>query len=190
MKISLRNMEFSTSAVKSVDNAALVPEVSHALKAWVKQSKGSIAPGILIGGLALSFYVRPRETTDVDMLFLTSGAVPEQVPGFKKHRANAFQEHDTHVEIEICTPASIKLPLDLVQKVYKTSVVHDGLRVASLEALIALKLYGADTKRRELGDLADVVRLLEAHPHVDMVGWPLKPWHVVKLEDAKERARS
>lgn len=58
-------------------NSAIVPEVRNALAAWVK-AKGA---GILIGGLALSFYIKPRYTEDVDLLFMTDTEVPDEVPG-------------------------------------------------------------------------------------------------------------
>lgn len=186
-----RNMSFSNAAVSTWRKAALVPEVATAIAAWVKSRiKGEPAPGVLIGGLAMSFYAKPRVTTDVDLLFLSQEDIPPQVNGFKRNRPHSFQEKSTHVEVEIVTAQTINVPLGLVRKVIQTAVTIDGLNVASREAMIALKLYGADDRKRELNDLADVVRLLEQDPNVpiDQHEWFLTDQHCLKLQDARTRA--
>lgn len=189
MRINLRNMSFSSSPVSKLDKAALIPEVSHALLAWAKAQAGS-KKGVLIGGLALSFYVKPRETTDVDVLFLSKNDIPETRPGFKRTRAGAFQENKTHVEVEVVHPAAIHLPSAIAAMVFDTAVEHDGMLVASVEGLIALKLFGADTLKREFKDLADVVALLENYPNANMYSWNLPEKLEARLEDARRRATS
>ena len=147
--VGLRNMAYASGPVSQLSQAALVPEVAHALLQWAKvRLSGSQAPGVLIGGLALSFYTKPRETTDVDILFLSDEDIPTDIPGFKRVRKGALQENKTHVEIETCSASNINLPQSVVRKVFDTSHDHGGLRVASLEAMIVLKLWGSDTLRR------------------------------------------
>ena len=191
MEIHLRRMSVYSSAVSDVKYAAMVPEVSHALMAWIKAKLPANESGVLIGGLAMSFYARPRETTDVDLLFLRKSDIPEQVAGFKRYRPGAFRENTTHVDIEVTTPDSFDLPQAVVDKVFDTAILHDGIRVASREAMVVLKLYGADTPRREFKDLADIVAILEVQP-VNLSAWTslLKPHHLSKFADAKVRAVS
>jgi len=169
---SSRSMLVYVAAVSNLNHVAVLPEVQTALLSWIK-AQGSKPSGVLIGGLALSFYSRPRATTDVDLLFLNNDDIPDQVEGFKRTRKGAFEEKKHHVEIEVTTSHSFRnLPQGIVQKVFDTAVVHDGIRVASREGLIALKLISAETHRRRLQDLADVVSLV-SDVVVDMKNWPL-----------------
>lgn len=189
-QVPSRLMHFATAAVKDLKHCALVPEVGHALAAWVRSTVPSGTSGVLIGGLALSFYCRPRATTDVDILFLSDAAIPDIVSGFKRPRPKAFQERDTHVEVEACTPTRFNIPGNVVRKVFDTAQSYEGLRVASLEGMIALKLWGSESPRRELKDLADVVALCEsAGPTLSaMTDWHLTPQQRQKLADCKRRA--
>ncbi len=185
----LRDMRVYSSRVTSLEHVALVPEVQHTLLAWVKAKTGSHAPGVLIGGLALSFYVKPRETTDVDLLFLSPADVPgpREVPGFRRHRPSAFQENQTHIEVEVTTVASFNgnLPPAVAQKVFATAVNHSGMKVASLEGLLALKLCSSFSteKRRFLTDCGDIENLLNSVPTPpDLKEWPLEPRHFERYE--------
>lgn len=167
-KVTHRDMRVYESAVKSVEHLALVPEVKYALDAWVKAFKGKV-PGILIGGLALGLYVRPRTTTDVDLLFLEESDIPDEAPGFKRIRNGAFQNNKDHVELEVITPERVKVSKELFRKVIETSVKHsNGLRVASLEGLVCLKVSAAlNTPKRARQDLADAFALLTAKTTAD-----------------------
>lgn len=180
----IRDMRVYASKVTSLDHVALIPEVQRALKDWVKLQLGDKS-GVLIGGLAMSFYATPRYTEDVDLLFLHQKDVPTVVSGFKAHRKGALENKTTGVEIETVWPASIKIPQDIANKVYSTSVIHDGLRVASLEALIVLKLLASLDPKRKLRDLGDVSILVEIHPKVDLKGWNISKELLSELESIK-----
>ena len=190
-RLDTRLMELAqASAVSSLKHCALVPEVGHALAAWIRATQRLPESGVLIGGLALSFYRRPRATLDVDILFLSDNDIPAAVEGFKRHRPKAFQERETHVEIETCTPASFHLPVEVARKVVETAHEYDGFKVASREGLIALKLYGALNPRRELQDLADVTAMCESATHrPDMTGWHLTPAQVALFDDCYRRSQ-
>jgi hypothetical protein len=185
-------MSVYASAVSEVKHVALVPEVQHALLAWIKSKVGTEAPGVLIGGLAMSFYAKPRYTEDVDLLFLSKALVPTEVKGFKRYRPGAFQENKTQVDIELTTPASIELPIPVAKKVIHTAVNHDGILVASKEAMVVLKLFGANTLKREFKDLNDIVSILSSHPDLILEGWEqfLTEDQLSKFNDAKRRAGS
>lgn len=130
----------------------VAPEVTSALAKWIGSTK---IPGVLIGGLALSFYVKPRYTMDVDVLYVTDQEIPTNIPGFKKIRPHTFQHNDTHVEVEVLSADFLHLPIDLINKVIKTAVVSNGMKIASKSGLVALKL-----QRGKLQDQADIVNLI------------------------------
>jgi len=155
---------FSRSLIESV----MVPEVTAALNDWI----GLNVPGILVGGLALSFYVKPRYTSDVDILFLNDNSIPKDIQGFTKIREHAFQHNETHVEVELLTPAFLNIPVGLVSAVINTSIESNGIKVGSPSGLIALKL-----QRGELQDQADIEQLVKTG-NIDLE--PYKEWITAK----------
>jgi predicted nucleotidyltransferase len=187
MKIKLRNMLFSHSSVNSLKNSALVPEVSHTLVAWAKSKTPN--KGVLIGGLAMSFYSKPRYTEDVDLLFIDLD-LPKEIPGFARNQTHALTNKKTHVEVELVTPELVNVPSSVFKKVVATAKEIDGLKVASVEGLIVLKLFGSDSVKRESQDTADIERLVESKPDVDLSDWSLSQRHLSKFEAAKLRALS
>jgi hypothetical protein len=182
-----RDMRVFREKATTVDRLAVSREVQQALGAWIRGLVSIDNPGVLIGGLALGFYSKPRYTSDIDILFLSTDKVPKNVEGFRRHRHSAFEDVVNNVEVEVCTPSSINVPVSLAQRVSRTSVDHGGLRVASREGLIALKLFGADDRRRELQDLADIVGLLDTAEVVDMSEWGLSEKHRAQLEICRSK---
>jgi len=188
--VKLRNTAYASKPVGKLSQTALVPDVSDALLQWAKlRLSGKLAPGVLIGSLAMSFYTRPRDTTTVDILFLSDEDIPMDIPGFKPVRKGVLQENKTHVEIETRSAFSINVPESVVRKVFDTSHEHGGLRVASREALIVLRLWGSDKLRREYADLAAVQSLLTMKHTVDVTDWILSATHKAKLTDCLRRSR-
>lgn len=185
---SLRNMSFTRAAVASLEHVALVPEVQHALLSWLKAKTGTTTSGVLIGGLAMSFYSKPRYTEDVDLLFLKRSDIPSEVQGFRRNRPGAFEEEQTQVEIEVTSHESFSTtPASIVAKVIETAKDHGGLKVASLEGLIALKLCAAENPKRMLKDLGDVETLIGANLSVTMKGWPLTSKQQARFKAIKNR---
>lgn len=137
---------------RSLFESVIMPEVELALKNWIENNNSNC---VLIGGLALSFYVKPRTTTDVDILFLSYKNIPEKVDKFKKHRNLAFQHNLTHVEVETVTPESINVPIEVVEKVFETAILSNNIKIASPSGLIALKLF-----RFNRQDQADIENLI------------------------------
>ena len=173
MTSKLRSMAAYRIAATNLSHVAMIPEVQHALVEWIKSTTPTNR-GVLIGGLAMSFYAKPRTTDDVDLLFLEASEIPGEVVGFKRYRPGAFREKETHVDIEVTTPASFDLLTPAVaRKVMETAVEFDGLKVASREGMLALKLCGAQTPKRKFKDLADVVSLLDGNVGLPMDDWPL-----------------
>ena len=158
-KTRLRDMRPFLQASIGIETVGLVPEVQHALTLW-----GGGKNCVLIGGLALSFYTKPRYTQDVDVLFLHDTDIPKEKVGFKRTRPHSFLELETHVEVETLSSSYLSLPSGLAAKVFSTAISHGEWLVASREALIALKLQRASRQ-----DLADIEKILL--PEMTMLGW-------------------
>lgn len=151
-------MRFANDGTRTLFESTLVPELIAALRDWSKAQLDCV----LIGGLGLSYHIRPRETQDIDFLFLSDAVIPKAVPGFKRIRPHAFQHDATHVEIELVTPESVNMPLVVVQQVANEAAESDGIRVATVSGLVALKLH-----RRSAQDRADIIALIKTG-HVDL----------------------
>lgn len=156
-----------------------VPEVGKALQQWIKNAPKD-RDWILIGGNVVGFYTKPRATMDVDVLF-RGEFLPDQVVGFKKNRAHAFTHKDTHVEVEALTPEYLKLPNEVVEKVFQTSVEINGVQIPSPAGLVALKLY-----RQTLQDLADIQAVVDKQ-QVDLTDWPVDQVLISRAESRIDR---
>lgn len=172
-------MHTANQGNRTLLESVMMPEVAAALRDWCRADPG----GVLIGGLGLSYHVRPRMTQDIDFLFLSDGHIPEQVPGFKRLRAHAFQHNRTHVEIELVTPELVKVPKQVVDQVVATAITSDGVNVASASGLVALKLF-----RHSMQDQADIVALIKTG-HVSLEGYDLPPKLITAYERLVEIAR-
>jgi len=157
----LIKMNGPNDGTRTLYESILPNELVTALRDWSK----AVPEPVLIGGVALSFYVRPRNTDDLDYLFISEQDVPEEVSGFKKARDYAFLHQKTHVEVEILTPEFLKVDAALVQKVYDTARTDSGVKIASPEGLVALKV-----QRGFLQDKADIVALLKVTA-IDLTEW-------------------
>jgi hypothetical protein len=158
-------LQFANDGTRTLFESAIAPEIVYALKDWKEQAK----VGVLIGGLALSYWAKPRYTQDADMLFLQPSDVPHSIEKFKAHRKGAFEHKVTQVEIEYAHRDNIPVPQHVIDAVFKTAVDVDGIKVASKSALIALKLH-----RFWLKDQADIITLAA------LGGIDLTPFHLEK----------
>jgi len=131
-------MNYINDGTRTLMESILVPEIILALKDWVNNYSNDY---VLIGGIALSYYIKPRTTTDIDILFLSNEDIPEKVLKFKKHRSLAFQHNLTHVEVETVTPKSINVPIEIAQTVFDTAIINNNIKIASPSGLVALKLF-------------------------------------------------
>lgn len=172
----LRKCNSPNDGSRTLLESILAPEVVQALSDWAKNSKSD---GVLLGGLALSFYVKPRYTSDVDFLFLSADQIPEHVIGFKRIRNLAFEHRATGVEVEVFGPSSINMPVELAKDIIATAIEKDGVNVASRAGLIAAKL-GRFNKR----DQADIEDLLTLGP-VDLSPFHLTDQDKVNFEKLK-----
>lgn len=137
---------------RTLFESILVNELVEVAKDWIENSPNK---GVLIGGMALSYYVKPRSTSDLNIIFLNESDIPKDVLKFKRTRKHAFMHKKTHAEVEVLTPEFLKIDKKLVSEVIKTAEFHDGIKVASKEGLIATKLG-----RFHLQDQADIENLM------------------------------
>lgn len=158
----------------------LYPEVVAALEQL--RENGWPPNGVLIGGIALSFHVKPRTTQDIDLFFLTPDSIPTAMEGFRRHRSNAFEHLQTGVEVEVVSPATINIDLGLARAVFETAVVTNGIRVASPSGLVALKL-----QRRHAIDEADIVQLIQTGL-TDLTAFPLTDGQLAAYARLQTRA--
>jgi len=149
----LIKMQKANDGSRSLFESVMVPELASVLQDW----QTYVPNGVLIGGMGLSFHVKPRMTQDLDFLFLSDTEIPDQVSGFKRTRGHAFQHNKTHVEIEILTPEFIKVPRPVVEQIIKSATVSDGIKIASAAGMVASKLF-----RLSLQDKADIVALINS----------------------------
>ena len=157
----LTKMQTENNGNRSLFESVLPEPVLAVLRDW----KAAGAPGILIGGLALSYYVKPRMTQDIDILLMSDADIPVSVSKFKKTRDHAFQHNRTHVEVEAVTPEYVNTNRSVFEKVASTARESDGFKIASPSGLVALKLG-----RFSMQDQADIVALIN-HETIDLTGF-------------------
>jgi hypothetical protein len=157
------NLLENNDGTRTLFEAVVSPEVVKALRDWSAQNN----TGVLIGGLALSHYGRPRATQDVDILMLSDSDIPEKIPDL----------------IKIVTPTLVNVASTVFEKVIDTAIESDGVKIASPSGIVALKL-----NRFSLQDRADIVELIR-FTTIDISGFDLpqtvKDRFLVSLSDAE-----
>jgi len=174
----LIKMNHMNDGTRTLSESIAILEVLQAMMDW-KRETGAV--GVLIGGCAVSYYAKPRGTTDIDFIFLSDADIPREVKGFKRTRPGAFQHELTHVEVEVVTPAAINISEKLVKTVIDTAENVDGMMIASPSGLVALKL-----QRLKRYDEGDIIALLETG-NVNLNGWPVTPEQLNKLEEIRKK---
>jgi len=158
------NMKSHNDGNRTLFESIAFPEVETTLKDWISLN---IEKYVLIGDVALSFYIKPRTTQDIDVLFLMNEDIPQNLNGFKKSRAHAFLHTQTHVEVEVLTPDFLNISFELAEKIIETSIINDNIKIASPSGLVASKL-----NRFSLQDKADIEQLLLTQ-NINMSQFPL-----------------
>ena len=80
----LTKMQTVNDGTRSLTESIMAPQVIIALQDWVKSS----APGVLIGGLAVSYYAKPRYTDDITFIFSADAGIPNEIAGFVRPGAS------------------------------------------------------------------------------------------------------
>lgn len=148
---NIRKMQTGNDGSRTLYESVMVPEVISAMQEWSKNSPQNY---VIIGGVALSFHVKPRQTEDMDVLYKNKSDFPQAVNGFRKNRNHSFEHKKTGVEIEILDPEFLNIPSDIVDQIFKEAIISDGMRIASKDGLIVSKLFRFN--RRDQADIEDV----------------------------------
>lgn len=149
---SYLKQKFKNDGIRTIKESILDYRVEEVFKEWVMYS--GVNNCVLIGGVAVSYYLRVRNTNDIDFIFLSEEDIPTNVYKFRKVRKHGFRHIKTHVEVEVLTPETINISQELFEKVYQTANLSDGVKVASPVGLIALKL-----NRLSYMDINDIIEL-------------------------------
>lgn len=150
-----RKSKWKNDGFRSIYESVIPKEVLVALDDWKYSNKSEC---VLIDGLALSYYTKPRYTEDIDLIFLTEDDIPENVYKFRRNRKHSFEHIKTGVEVEVITPLHINKKQSLFENIFETSIESDGIKVASPLGLISLKLFRSKVNDR---DRLDIIELLK-----------------------------
>lgn len=159
---NIAHMNIQASGRLPITKVILQNELDHVFKSLTEKIEG-----VLIGGLAVCFYAKPRLTTDADFLYLSETDIPLSVEGFKKSRPHCFVHKGTGIEFEVLTSSYLKMASARAQHIMDTCVVSEGFKIASPEGLIVSKLG-----RWNRQDQADCEAVMLAVPG-DLTVWIL-----------------
>jgi hypothetical protein len=174
----LTKMQAINDGTRSLIESIMMPELIAALRDWAKSSSG----GALIGGLGLSYHVRPRFTQDVDFLFLKTGDFPEVIPGFDRLTSDTFEHLRTRVQVNIVTPSARGIPKEIAEEIVRTATLSNRIRVASPSGLVASKLF-----RLSAQDKADIIALIKTG-RVDLSEFRLPPERLMAFDELVSEA--
>lgn len=127
----------------------------------------------VIGGLAVNAYAEPVVSLDLDIVILADHAEPffKKAPAKFKIQRFAHSVNLTAVKSDL----RIQVQTDpryqaFISRAIRRDVLGQQMKVASLQDVLQGKLWAhADARRRKSKrqkDLADIYRLVEAHPHL------------------------
>lgn len=150
-----KKSKWKNDGIRSIYESIIPKEVLVALDDWKSSNTSNC---VLIGGIALSYYIKPRYTEDIDLIFLTDEDIPTNVYKFRRNRKHSFEHIKTGVEVEVITPEHINKERSLFENVFETSIESDGIKIASPLGLIALKLFRSKTNERDRVDISELCR--------------------------------
>ena len=174
------SFKWLNDGIRSICESIIYPEVEIALNDWKTFSSSN---SVLIGGLAYSFYCKPRATQDIDLMFLSLDDIPNSVFGFKRIRNHSFQHNKTHVEVEVLDPDYLDFNKKLIERVFLDSVESDGIKIASPKSLVVLKLNRYN--QRDKSDIDDLLKYqLRIDKNIDFSDWDLTETQTLNLNNS------
>ena len=127
----------------------------------------------VIGGLAVNAYTEPVVSLDLDVI-ITTGETKKLLGSFSKEYSVKEEKHSINISVPF-SDLRIQIQTDtryqeFIHRAVMKEVLGYKLLVAAIEDVIKGKLWAyADPERRESKrqkDLADILRLVEVHPHL------------------------
>jgi predicted nucleotidyltransferase len=147
-----RKSKWKNNGFRSLFESIIPNEVILALKDWKDHCDSKNY--VIIGGIALSYYIKPRYTEDIDLVFLSYDHIPNNVFKFRRNREHSFEHIKTGVEVELLTPKHLDRNDRFFEVIFQNSKESDGIKIASPESLIALKLRRFNnTDRNDIKEL-------------------------------------
>jgi predicted nucleotidyltransferase len=165
--IDFRKLNENNNGNRNILESIPIPEIREAILDLIKDN---FIDFVLIGGIALSYYVRPRSTMDIDILFLNNN-LPDKIFNFKKNRKHAFQHNKTHVEVETLDGKFLKIPEYVINFIFKNSITDKDfdIKIADPSGLIVSKLF-----RYSRQDQADIESILLYTDSIDISTYNLE----------------
>ena len=137
------------------------------------EKESIISDFAIIGGLALSAWVAPRTTQDIDLIVTASPGLNSKdlthlvetrlckkthLPKMKANYAikEMFSFMEDHLGVDVILTTGFPLAAEAIQKAVRIEIVGETVKLATPEYLIALKLVSLDDK-----DKLDIKNLLE-----------------------------
>jgi hypothetical protein len=161
------NIFIGARPVRTFEKVAPMLSVAESIKRWVQAHAEAPATqpkntGVLIGDIAQSFYTRSVGSKHVELLF---NVVPEKVPPifWRRKRCQGLIDTLTGVQFDMHTEETLRIPRKVMIRVLNTARLIEGVQVASLEGLIAIRLFCADEKMRIAND-ACIMDMIGANP--------------------------
>jgi hypothetical protein len=150
-----KKSKWKNDGIRSIYESIIPKDVIVTLDDWKSSNTSNC---VLIGCIALSYYIKPRYTEDIDLIFLTDEDIPLSVYKFRRNRKHSYEHIKTGVEVELITPEYINKDNSLFKNVFETSIESDGIQVASPLGLISLKLFRSKTNERDRVDIIELCR--------------------------------
>lgn len=159
--------------VKDLLSVVFSPEMKSALVDLAGILKSTDA--VIIGGLLLGVYARPRTTWGIDVMILSDNEIDNiawklAAQFFKRTSTHLFTHKKTGVLVEFVTPEHVKISPILVKHIISTAHIDKGtgLKITSKEGTAAAKL-----QRGILRDQSDIVEIAKAQGPLNLTGWPI-----------------
>ena len=119
-----KKSKWKNDGIRSIYESIIPKDVIVALDDWKSSNTSNC---VLIGGIALSYYIKPRYTEDINLIFLTDEDIPLSVYKFRRNRKHSYEHIKTGVEVELITPEYINKDNSLFKNVFETSIESDGI---------------------------------------------------------------
>lgn len=177
---SRKKSKWKNNGFRSIFESIIPNEVIITLRDWKDSYKKDNY--VLIGAYALSYHTKPRYTEDVDLIFMSFDEIPQMVTNFRRNRNHSFEHIKTGVEVELLTPDHLNRDVDFFKAVFDSSIISDGIRIASPVSLIALKL-----RRFNNTDKSDITEMykycMENNIYIDLNPYKLSSEEIEKYEN-------
>ena len=155
-KMKLRNiskMNHPNDGNRSLFESILSHEVIETLTDWNTNFQGEY---ILMGDLALSYYIKPRFSDEIEILLIEESKSSQIIDGFEQINEYLFRHIKTSITLKLVTNKLLKLPEEIYLKVIETVQLSDKIKIASPFGIVIFKIESFN-----LQDKADIGSLLK-----------------------------